>query len=176
MHESGLDLIVLTSRWLHISAAIVAIGGAFFMRFALAPAAESALTEDSHAKLREAVRARWARFVHLSIAILLITGGLNFVLLALPPKIEPMPYHAIFGIKFLLALGVFFIASILVGRGTGFQGMRQNRKLWLSVLIILAGLIVLISGVLSQVRDVSPKAPISTAALHDSMDQEPELS
>lgn len=146
------DFVELLLRWLHIGSAIVAIGGAFFMRFALMPAAKATLDDQTHEKLREALRARWAKFIHACIAILFVTGGINFVLLALPPKIKPMPYHAIFGFKFLAAMGVFFIASVLVGRGQGMAAMRANRKKWLTVLLVLAGLIVVLSGVLNRVR------------------------
>ncbi len=147
-----MDLLLLISRWFHIAAAIVAIGGAVFMRFALLPAAKATLSVEVHEKLREAVRARWARFVHAAVALLLITGSINFLLLAMPPKIEPMPYHAIFGVKLLAAFAVFFIASALISRGPAFASIRDNRGRWLIILLSLAGLIVLLSGVLAQVR------------------------
>jgi hypothetical protein len=146
------DFVVLILRWLHIAAAIVAIGGAFFTRFALMPAASSTLDDAAHVKLREALRARWFKIVNACIAVLLVTGGINFVLVALPPKIEPMPYHAIFGVKFLAALGVFFIASALVGTGQGLAAMRAHRARWLTILLILAAGIVLLSGVLNRIR------------------------
>lgn len=148
----GTEFVVLVCRWLHIGAVIVAIGGAFFMRVALMPAATATLDDAAHDKLREALRKRWFFVVQICIATLLVTGGINFVLLAMPPKIEPMPYHAIFVVKFLAALGVFFIASVLVGRGQGMAAFRANRKKWLAVMLALAGLIVLLSGVLNQVR------------------------
>jgi hypothetical protein len=153
---NGSDIVLLITRWLHISAAIVAIGGAFFMRVALMPAAAAALDDATHAKLREGLRARWFIIVQTCIAMLLVTGGINFVLLALPPKIHPLPYHPIFGLKFLAALGVFFIASLLVGRGQGLAAMRANRAKWLTVLLVLAGVIVALSGVLNRVRWNSP--------------------
>ena len=161
------DIVVLVLRWLHIVAAIVAIGGAFFTRFALMPAAKDSLTDDAHAKLREALRVRWFKIVNACIAALLVTGGINFVLLALPPKIEPMPYHAIFGFKFMAALGVFFIASVLVGTGQGLASMRANRAKWLSVLLMLAGVIIILSGILNRVRTASATAqPLPTEVRH----------
>jgi predicted membrane channel-forming protein YqfA (hemolysin III family) len=148
----GIDYVLLVSRWLHLGSAIVAIGGAVFMRYALMPAASATLDDATHERLREAVRKRWAMFVHAGITILLLTGALNFLLLALPPKIKPMPYHAIFGVKFLAAMGVFFIAGVLVSRGQGLAKMRAERAKWLTVLIALGAFIVLVSGVLNQVR------------------------
>lgn len=158
----GYELILLILRWLHIGAAIVAIGGAFFMRVALMPAAARTLDDATHAKLREALRARWFVVVQASIAVLLVTGGINFVMLAMPPKIEPMPYHAIFGVKFLAAMGVFFIASVLVGTGQGMAKMRANRAKWLTVLLVLAGIIVALSGVLNGIRARQPSQPALT--------------
>lgn len=122
------------------------------MRFALLPAAKATLTDDVHERLREAVRARWAKFVYASIALLLITGSINFAILAILPKIKSLPYHPIFGVKLLAAFAVFFIASALMSRGPGFAGIRAHRAKWLSILLALAGLIVLLSGVLNQVR------------------------
>lgn len=150
MEEVNITLLLL--RWVHILAAMGAVGGALFMRLALLPAADAALDEEVHAKFREAVRGRWARVVHICIALLLITGGVNFVLFALPPNMQAMPYHPIFGVKLLAAFAVFFLVSILVGRGTGFPSIRGNRARALSILIGLGVLIVLLSGLLNQIR------------------------
>ena len=147
-----LNLVVLISRWVHIMAAIITVGGAVFMRFALWPSATSVLDDEQHQRLRDAVRSRWAKFVHICIALLLVTGGLNFALLAMLPKIDAMPYHALFGVKLLMALAVFFLATALVGRSPGFAKMRKNSRKWLAVLAILGATIVLMSGMLNQVR------------------------
>jgi hypothetical protein len=73
-------------------------------------------------------------------------------MLALPSKVEPIPYHAIFGVKFLAALGVFFLVSALVGRSPVFARLRQSGGRWVSLVIALGALIILVSGVLNQVR------------------------
>lgn len=150
-----IDWVLLISRWLHIAAAIVAIGGAFFVRAALQPSAKETLSDADHAKLREAIRSRWAKVVGACIGILFLTGALNFAKLAMPPKIHPIPYHPIFGVKFIAALVVFFVASALTGRAAGFAKMREQSRKWLGVLLFLAAVIVLLSGVLSQVRGFS---------------------
>jgi hypothetical protein len=160
-----IDFVFLVSRALHIAAAIVALGGAAFQRFALIPTISVSLPEPARAELREALRKRWARVVQGSIAVLLLTGGYNFVVLALPPKIEPMPYHGIFAIKFFAALAVFFVASVLVGRGQGFMRLRGNPKGALSAILLLGAVIVLVSGILSQVRsNVGPAEHTAGAA------------
>jgi hypothetical protein len=159
-----LDWVLLISRWLHLLAATAAIGGAAFMRLALAPGAKAVLDDENHRKLREAVRSRWAIVVGVCIGILLLTGGLNFALLAIPPKIDPLPYHPIFGVKFVAALAVFFLASALVGRSPGFDKMRNEQRKWLSVILALAALIVLLSGVLGQVRSTKVAKTVDTTS------------
>lgn len=164
MAEMSIDPVLLFSRWLHLSAAIVAIGGVAFQRLAYLPGLSGTLPESSLTGLRDSVRKRWAPVVHACIVILLLTGGYNFVVQALPPKIEPMPYHALFGVKFLAAIAVFFIASILVGRGEGFASMRTKAKGALTGLLVLGAIIVLLSGMLNQVRSSQlPKSAPQTA-------------
>ncbi len=161
-----INLLVLISRWLHIGSAIVAVGGAVFVRFALLPASSSTLDDATHERLREAIRKRWVIYVHACVAVLFLTGAVNFLMLAVPPRINAIPYHPIFGVKLLAAFGVFFIAIVMFGRGAGFAGMRAKRAKWLTILIVLAGLIVLISGVLNQIRtgQIAVKLPAATAS------------
>lgn len=148
----NMNILLWISRSLHIAAVIVTIGGAAFLRFALLPGAKQALEEEPHQRLREAVRKRWAHVVRAGIALLLVTGAINFVILAMPPKIDPIPYHPIFGVKFMAALGVFMIASALVGKSPAFAKLRRHDRTWLNVLLALAAVIILLSGLLSQVR------------------------
>ena len=148
----NVDFVVLLSRWIHIMAVIVAIGGVAFQRFALLPTATQVLSDEQHQELREGIRRRWTKFVHGSIVLLLVTGGLNFVLLAMPPKVEPMPYHGIFGVKFFAAMGIFFLASALSGRSPGFAHFREKSRKWLSAILVLAAVVVFLSGILNQIR------------------------
>jgi hypothetical protein len=156
-----MNMLLLVSRWFHIAAAIVAVGGAFFTFIALMPAAKATLTDDVHDRLREAIRARWSKVVHACVAILLVTGAINFAILAIPPKVEPMPYHAIFGVKFFAALAIFFIAEALVGSAPGFAKIRAQRAKYLALLLSLAAIVVLLSGVLNQVRSSQTPKPTS---------------
>ena len=158
----NVDFVVLLSRWIHIMAAIVAIGAVAFQRFALLPAAKQVLSDEKQQELREGIRCRWAKFVHGCIALLLVTGGLNFVWLAMSQKMEPMPYHGIFGVKFFAAMGIFFLATALTGRSPGFAHFREKSRKWLSVILVLALVVVLLSGMLNQVRTSGP-TPTSPA-------------
>lgn len=149
---NDINWLTLVSRWIHLSAAFAAVGGVAYARIALLPSAAEVLDDDAQTKLREAVRRRWSRVVHVCIGLLLLTGGLNFFLLALRSNMEPMPYHAIFGIKFLAAMAIFFLASALAGKAPGFAKMREKSGQWMIAILLLGGLIILLSGVLNQVR------------------------
>jgi hypothetical protein len=62
--------------------------------------------------------------------------------------VMPRFYHPLFGIKFLLALAIFFLASMLAGRSQGTQKFRDHAARWLTVSLVLATLVVAISGIL----------------------------
>ena len=137
------QLLDLIARWAHVGAAIVLLGGSTFVRFVLMPAAEK-LPEPEHDLLRAGLMARWKRIVMAGITLLLVTGFYNYLSReGLPPQ-----YHMLMGVKILLALGVFFLASALTGRSAGLAAIRRDAKTWLLVLIGTATLVVAIAGYL----------------------------
>lgn len=146
----------LVARWFHVGAVIILVGGTVFMRFVLHPSATAALSSDAHAALRDKIIGRWKFFVHTLIGLLLISGLYTMIV-----KIKSMPplWHALFGVKFLLAMAIFFIASVLVGRSAGMAKVREQRPFWLVVVIVMATIVVLISSVM---RFISPKAAPAT--------------
>lgn len=148
----SIDLLTLGLRWAHISAAILAIGGAAFQLLALRPASDCVLDAEEHARLCDAIRVRWSRIVVACIFVLLLTGFANFYFLVIAPKIPAKPYHWFFGPKVLVAFFVFFIASALAGKSPGLAWMRAKASTWLALLVLSGAVIVLISGVLSQIR------------------------
>lgn len=149
-----MEILSIASRWVHIVAVVVAIGGAFFMRLALQPAANEVLSTDEHQRLRTAVMVRWKIVVHICVALLIVTGGFNFYM-AFHDEVSPMPYHAIFGVKLILAFIVFFYAIALSGSSPGFASIRENSRKWLGVVITLALVVVLLSGVLKSVHETT---------------------
>jgi len=150
----------LVFRWMHILAAITAVGGTIFIRFALLPCMAE-MPEEQRKSLHQALRSRWSRAVMLSIAFLLISGFYNFIYVIIPAlrvegtavqAIKPF-YHGVFGVKFLLAIGIFFIASAMVGRSSAFEKIRANARRWATVNVVLAVILVCLSGFLRVARD-----------------------
>ena len=144
-----MDLISLLSRWTHIGTAIVLVGGTCFLRFVLAPAAAQ-LPDAEHQKLKELVMNTWKKFVHAGITLFLLSGFYNYLVVQIPKHKGDGLYHGLMGAKMMLAFGIFFLASALVGRSKSFEGMRKNAKHWQLVIIILAAIIVGISGYLKM--------------------------
>jgi uncharacterized membrane protein len=144
--DHGMDLVPVDvlSRWLHVLSAITLLGGAIFSRFVLLPSAAE-LPEAEHDQLRAGVVKRWKRFVHLGIALLLITGFYNFARAMPGHKGQPL-YHSLLGTKILLAFAVFFLASVLVGRSSLAESARKNAKTWLVWIVLLGTLTVIIGG------------------------------
>ena len=162
--DAGELALASLSRILHVTTAIVLVGGTFFVRFVLMPAASSALANDVHDRLRAAVISGWKKFVHGGIGLFLLTGGYNYyrVIVSGEHKGDAL-YHALLGTKIFLALFVFFIASALVGRSAGFENLRRDARRWLAINILVALATVAISGFL-KVRGVRPtSAKVATA-------------
>ncbi len=144
------DLIVpVIFRWLHIGPVIVAIGGAFFARFIILPSLTETLSEDQRGQVHSAAIRRWKRVLHICIGLILVSGFYN-VYRGIVVLEKPMLYHILFLPKFLAALGIFFIASALVGKSEAFENMRREIKILLGFLIALAVVIILISGVMKN--------------------------
>ena len=155
-----MDPTLLLLRWAHILAAIVAMGGLVFARFALVPALSDidAATRD---RIHDAIRRRWLPWVIGAITVLLASGLANFLLFNGRVKAEgwadgqwmrQTSYHALFGAKFLMAMVAFYFASALVGRGEGTQWVRNDRAKWLSVTLGLTLAVVLLSGWMRQLH------------------------
>lgn len=134
----------IASRILHVLTAIVLLGGSTFMLLVLLPELKSK-EESVRNPLISSLRNRWKLLVHPGILLFLVTGFYNYIR-AMPTHKGDGLYHALIGTKIILALGVFFLASALVGKSAVFAGIRQNSSKWLSLLCLLGLLIVAISG------------------------------
>jgi uncharacterized membrane protein len=83
-----MDPVTLLLRWAHVLAAIAALGGLLFARFALVPAAEE-LGAETADRLHAGVRRRWLPWVIGAITLLLASGLANYVLLMRRVKAAP---------------------------------------------------------------------------------------
>ena len=170
-------LINVISRIVHISTAIALIGGTVFMVFVLLPAAKQ-LSNDQHERLRGLINSTWKRFIHVGILLFLVTGFYNYF--------QQMPlhkgdglYHGLVGTKIILALVIFFIASVLVGRSAAFEWMRAGREKWLKIIVLLAAIVVAMSGFVKvrgpKVKVAEASATVPSTELPPPVDSSAEL-
>ena len=168
------DPVLLILRYMHILGAITLMGGTIFMRFALRPVVVG-LPPETKAIIHEQVRSRWSRFVMAASALLLVSGIIN---LALAGRYNfgavlgmEKGYHMAVGIKFLLALPIFFIAALMTGRSSLAKRIQANAEFWMNVNLTLALTMVLIGGYLKFVQRQPKTQPPAQAALHSPQPQ-----
>ena len=153
------------SRITHVSCAIVLVGGAAFQAFALLPSV-SALPDEQRQGFIDRLTAAWKRFVHVGVLLFLVSGLYNYMQ-AIPNHKGDGLYHALLGTKMLIALVIFFLASALVGKSKGLQFIRDKRAMYLKLMLVLATVIVCISGFAKirgvPVDDTTPSAEVSNS-------------
>jgi len=154
----------LVFRWLHIFGAIILMGGTIFMRFGYSPAA-SQLSDEDRQKVQEAMIGQWRKWVMMAAGFLLISGICNTGMIHMKFKL-PTLYNALLVIKALLALGVFFVSSRLVGRSEAAGEMRKDLRRWLNINLTMAFAIVAMAGVMKlsdhAPKDKEKKEPVKT--------------
>ena len=130
----------ILSRWLHISAAVVAVGGLIYARFVLMPAMES-LASEQRALLADQIAKRLRPIAMTTIVVMIVSGVYNLLRVL---QADPAPgYHMVFGIKFLIAghvLGMLYVASVPPSGDAARDGKRSRLLLGgtISGLVVLA--------------------------------------
>src|SRR5438094_490555 len=111
-------------RWLHVVAAVIAVGGTIGMRFVVLPALERVPNSD---EIAAALRLPFKRLIHSAIGLLLLTGFYNYMVVAVPAVRKQglgSSYHPLMGIKIILSLVLFTIAILLL---KPVPALNQNR-------------------------------------------------
>lgn len=159
-----MELLVLLLRWLHVFSSVVLVGGLFYFRFVVLPATEK-LSPPQRESLEEAMRRNWAKWLMASVGLLLLTGVTNMVLVPMlntfTTEDYKKAYNILAGIKFLLALPVFFLVSTLNGRSANAEKFRLNTRRWLNLSLALSVAIILLGGYLRFIPRVPKDAAIS---------------
>ena len=149
-----LDGLVIASRWIHLAAVIVAVGGTAFIRLVLHPVAKTMIPPEVGSQFSPALIRRWAHVVHTCILFIILSGTYNTIH-QFPLHKGQAAYQAIWGVKILLALVLFFVAIAITGRSPAFEAMRKKRPKWMAVIVLLAAIIVLLSNILKNLSTSS---------------------
>lgn len=141
----------LLSRVVHTTCAATLFGGLIYLRFVLAPAAAEG---DAESALFAGRRKAWALCVATCTGLLLLSGIYNLVVIMVTYKNLPALYHPLFGVKFLLAIGVMAIMAFIAGKTSLAEKLRGSLKFWLNVALVLAVSVYLLGAMLRSFRDV----------------------
>jgi uncharacterized membrane protein len=139
-HGCLTDTLNILMRILHIFSAVLLAGGAIAWRYGAIPAAEP-LGDDVRRKVGDAMARAWRPFVLFAIAGILISGTYNLMRKIATVALLPA-YHAIIGIKILLALHVLAVMFLVTRPGN------EKRARQLTGVVFSAVLIVVLSAVL----------------------------
>jgi len=144
-------------RSLHVASAVIGLGGAVAIRFAVLPALERL---PNAAEAVEALQRPYKRLMHSAIGLQLVTGFYNYLVVALPNVRalrvagQPLPgYDAVMGVKILLGLAFFAITLLLLKPVPSFQ---EKRNTWLSLSIAMGLVIVLLGAYLRRIWPLGP--------------------
>jgi uncharacterized membrane protein len=110
MVSAGLEVLEVLMRWAHVASAVALLGGFAFARLVVAPSLADTPSEDRAESWRTLV-ARFRPLIYAGVAGLLVSGVYQ---IARHPGHTPL-YHAVLGVKLLLAAHVF-AAALLIAR------------------------------------------------------------
>jgi uncharacterized membrane protein len=134
------------AQWIHVVAAVVALGGTGFLLFVLLPSA-AVLSPEQSAALMKAVQGRF-RWVSWSAVLLLIISGIYNVRLVW--EVPWGRYWEFLTLKIVLAFVVFALVFALTMPFGFLRRIHQRRPLWTLVAFVLGVIVILISAYLRR--------------------------
>ena len=143
--SEGYPYLALVMRLVHIGSAIVVAGGFVFYRLVLVPVLRQSISDEARAELSEPLMRRWKLFVHPTILLFLLSGFYNYLAVTRFQHEGQGIYHALFGIKFLLALIVFALAIVLTSTTEWSKKLREHTGLWWALMAALTSVVVIAS-------------------------------
>lgn len=142
-------------RWLHVIAACLAIGGAFFLRI-IVPFGLSTLDPEHREGAFLRMRRGFKFVVHGSVLALIVSGVYNTLKNWEAYKIklpgQPVPkavVHGLFGSHLLLGVAIFAISIVLLAK----REPPRSHRTWMKVNIALMLLTVAVASALKWSRD-----------------------
>lgn len=143
---AAVNWVFFASRWLHITSAVLLVGGVFFFRVVLMKYAKRQGGLDP--QLLATIGGRWIHTAFGLLLVLLVTGFYNMSvkLEAWRDPVDGMSPHMIFGIKFLVFLAILANTSMAaIPRGA----WPQRRPMLLAVNVVLGLLVLALSTLLA---------------------------
>ena len=160
-----MEVLIVLSRWLHVVAAVLAIGGLFFMRVILPLGLAQADAASRDAVFLRCRRA-YKMTVHPCILILLLTGAFNTWRAWPDYLLDTKRMHAFWGPHVLLGLVAIVLSLVLLAPKQPPRWHKTGAAINLGLLL----LVVALASTVKYVRDtklrsyVPPEARVKTTA------------
>lgn len=157
-----MEVLIVLSRWLHIIAAALAIGGTFFMRVILPlglAQADAASREAVHLRCRRAYKMT----IHPCILVFLLTGAFNTWVNWGDYRLNRPLMHGLWGPHMILGLIAIVVSLVLLAP----KEPPAWRKAGMTFNLVILFTTVLLASTLKYVRDQAVKgrpATMPTAA------------
>ena len=164
-------LLNLVSRWLHIIPVIILVGGTLFLRLAVLPT----FADGQHAEIRESMRKNWAKWIGISVLLLLVTGFYNAYVKVTSYELSGL-YVGLLLVKILLAFAIFYFAAVLSGKSDTAVKFRERELHWTNILCGLMLAVVLIAGAMkitstSATPKIKKAKPVVAAFADDTVNR-----
>jgi len=145
----GMYWINLASRFLHILGAIILVGGLIYLRTVVMPSPAAINAKNVDEKFG-GLRAKWAMWIGIATALLLITGTWNLVMMFRTYKFATS-YHMLLGLKILAAFALFAVAALVAGRTVAAEVVREKMRMWVGIAVALGVLTVALGSMMRSI-------------------------
>lgn len=136
------------AQWLHLSAAVAAVGGVFYVRVVLTKSLRALPPEQGRLVVKAAAR-RFHPVLWVAIAVLFVSGFYNVATAAARGVADPL-YWRLLGVKVLLALVLFALALAVTLPAPALVNFQRRRPQVLAVNLALAAVILYLSAYLRR--------------------------
>jgi len=139
--------LIIVNHWVHLMAAITAVGGTICLVLSVIPAENQTLNDETRPEFQRVLRRKLTPLIHGSVALLILTGLVNLMNASrsFAGHMSAL-YGLIFGLKFILAVILFGIAIALTISSEALARFHARRRFWLSINVLLGLVIVLLSA------------------------------
>lgn len=153
------DLLPVLMQWLHVGSVVLMIGGFFFLRVVLLPAAK-VLPDARKTQLIDAAFRRFRVIVWISLITILVSGVYNFITFLIAtsnqtvtdPKLAPdySMYIVVLGVKFLIVTLIFILGIALTFPYPVYAPIQKHPAPWLNLTLILSLIVIFLSTYLRR--------------------------
>ena len=147
-------------QWIHVGSVVLLIGGFFFLRVILLPAAK-VLPEDHRLKLVDAAFRRFRIVIWTALLTILFSGVYNFIAFlrstgsfSQDSTKEPVEnlstYILVLGVKLFIVFIIFTFGVLLTFPYPVFAPIQKRPAPWLNLTLILGLIVIFLSALLRR--------------------------